>query len=122
MRPFRLESSVVTFSVAAVVLVLAAAFDLHRSLPRELAGNGSTQPVRHEPLRQKGIVAWALAGGLVLAVELWELFHVPRSLYPTLSSLANELVGPGHRVGRGVAFVCWGLCGLVVASRPRRQA
>jgi hypothetical protein len=67
-------------------------------------------------------MAWMLAGGLVLAVELWELFHSPRASYPTLSSLANEVIGPGHQAARAVAFVCWALCGLIVSSRPRRRA
>jgi len=66
-----------------------------------------------------GTVAWASAMLLFLAVELWEFAHHPRSLYPTLSSMANDLLGPGHRVARAVAFVCWGACGFLIASRPR---
>jgi len=62
-----------------------------------------------------------LATGLALAVELWELFHSPRNLYPTLSSLANEVIGPGHRIGRALAFVCWGAVGLAMAASPRTR-
>jgi hypothetical protein len=82
----------------------------------------SVGPVRDTALRSWGALAWLLATLLVVAVELWELFHSPRSLYPTLSSLANAVIGPGHRVGRAAAFVCWGACGLIVVSRPRRCA
>jgi len=73
-------------------------------------------------LRLRGVIAWALAALVVVVVELWELFHAPRSAYPTLSSLMNEVIGPGHRVARAAAFLCWGACGLVVASRSERPA
>jgi hypothetical protein len=73
-------------------------------------------------LRLRGTITWLLAVLLALAVELWELFHAPRSSYPTLSSLANEVLGPGHRIARAAAFMCWGACGLIVASRPGRRS
>jgi hypothetical protein len=117
MAPFGLESSVVTFAVAAGTLGLSAALQSWPSI-------GLDQPVSRpltstdSSLRSWGTFAWVLAGGLVLAVELWELFHSPRSAYPTLSSLANYVIGPGHRLGRASGFVCWALCGLVVSSRP----
>ena len=139
MPPFRVESSAVTLSVAAAMLVVSAllarrdsrALDLTvrepnlglppvqardsvaSRLPAETTGNTS--------LRLRGTIAWLLAALVVVAVELWELFHSPRSAYPTLSSLANDVLGPGHRVARAVAFLCWGVCGLVVASRPGRR-
>jgi len=88
-------------------------------------GTGASAPhawVRDRSLRLRGSLAWLLAVLFGLAVELWELAQSPRRLHPTLSSLLNDLVGPGHRLGRAAAFVCWGACGFVVASRGRRRA
>lgn len=121
MRPFELESTAVTFSAAAVIVLLGALSWRDGEL---LAARGEpeAQLGRGTGLRRWGNLAWALAIALALAVELWELFHLPRSSYPTLSSLANEVIGPGHRVGRALAFVCWALGGLVLASRPRSRA
>ena len=70
-------------------------------------------------LRLYGILAWSLAMALAVAVEMWELLHSPRSRYPTLSSLANDVIGPGHRPGRAIAFFCWAAVGLILTSRPR---
>jgi polyferredoxin len=117
MAPFGLSSSVVTFSVAAAVLSLSAISTRRwRSEPSLAPQSPVGTPAR---LRGYGLAAWVLVAGLVVAVELWELFHSPRSFYPTLSSLANGLIGPGHRIGRAAAFVCWAVCGLVVSERPR---
>jgi len=121
MHPFGIESSTVTFLVAAALLVVGFALDHQRVLEPELSECDAFRPARDTSLRFRGMVTWVLAVGFVIAVELWELFHSPRSLYPTLSSLANDIIGPGHRVGRAVAFVCWGICGPIVASRPRRR-
>jgi len=121
LAPFGAASSVVTFSVAAVLIALGAAGNISTGLVTPPDGE-SLVAVGDTSLRRSGTVAWLLAGGLVLAVELWELFHSPRRLYPTLSSLANEVVGPGHRVGRAVAFVLWGACGLLITGRARRRS
>jgi hypothetical protein len=122
MRPFGLGSSVVTFAAAGAVLGLGTAIDRRRSRLPARGGPRPTRLVGEGSLALRGLVAWGLAAGLVLAVELWELFHTPRALYPTLSSLANDVVGPGHRFARTAAFICWGACGVLVASRPRRRA
>ena len=119
MPPFGIESSAVTFSVAAAMLAASAVLAQKYSPALDLPGRAS---LRDASLRLRGAVAWSLAALVALAVELWELFHTPRSLHPTLSSLANEVLGPGHRVVRTAAFVCWGACGLVVSSRSRRHA
>ncbi len=142
MPPFGVESSAATFCVAAAMLA-ASAVVTHRSSPafdlrvRESKAGQPFVPAldraparAHAPgetigdtsLRLQGMIAWLLAVLLALAVELWELFHAPRSSYPTLSSLANEVLGPGHRVARAAAFMCWGACGLIVASRPGRRS
>jgi hypothetical protein len=146
MPPFGIESSAVTFSVAATVLAMSAVL-AHRSSPaldwrvREASFGQSpdraptpdraaarlparlpAEAIRDTSMRLSGTIAWMLAALVFVAVELWELFHAPRSTYPTLSSLANEVLGPGHRVVRAVAFMCWGACGLIVPSRPSRRA
>ena len=101
MRPFTLESATVTFSVAAVVLVAGA---LYRHLSRPAPGTvapvaqGGGPSSREAPLNVVGSLAWLLAILLALGVELWEFAHGPRSLHPTLSSLLNDVLGPGHRV------------------------
>ena len=132
MAPFGVESSAFTFSVAAAMLAVSAvaghahsqAFDLRvrgPNLGRRRDGASvppSADASADTSLVERGVVAWLLAVLLFVAVELWELFHVPRSTYPTLSSLVNEVLGPGHRVARAAAFVCWAACGLIVSSRP----
>ncbi len=128
MPPFTVESAAVTFSVAAVVLVAGVLFR-HPSLPglEQVAPLPQVAPVVHDghaphpgeaPLRALGSLAWLFAILFAVGVELWELAHGPRRLYPTLSSLLNDVLGPGHRLVRAAAFVCWGACGLVIASRP----
>jgi len=119
MRPFSVATSVFTFSVAAAVLATGALAARRKTQvgPTDIE---LSRQVTETSLRMRGVVAWTLATGLVVAVELWELFHSPRAHYPTLSSLANEVIGPGHRVERTAAFVCWGAVGLVLASRPRQ--
>ena len=127
--PFGVEANVVTFSAAAAILAVSAALARWRRPPppgREGEVNqgrpGRPTAASDTSGRLPGLVAWALAALLIVAVELWELFHAPRSAYPTLSSLANEVLGPGHRVARAAAFVCWGACGMVVGRRPRRRS
>ncbi len=132
MPPFGVESSAATFSVAAAMLAASAVLT-HRSSPAfDLRVRGPNLGRRRDgapvppsadasadtSLVERGVVAWLLAVLLFVAVELWELFHVPRSTYPTLSVLVNEVLGPGHRVARAAAFVCWAACGLIVSSRP----
>jgi hypothetical protein len=110
LAPFRFGSSAVTFSVAAAVLATSAVCGRMR------------RPVPDPPGRLlPGTLAWLSAALFGLAVELWELLHGPRHLYPTLSSIANDVIGPGHRIARATAFVCWGACGFIVASRPGRR-
>lgn len=127
--PFGVEANVVTFSAATVMLAVSAALARWQRPPlawREGEVNrgqpGPPTAARDTSWRLPGLVAWLLTALLVVAVELWELFHAPRSAYPTLSSLANEVLGPGHRVARGAAFLCWGACGLVVGRRPGRRS
>ena len=116
--PFHAGSSVLLFSVAAAVLATGAvaARSARGRAPASGAG-GSTA----RDLSVPGTIAWLSAGLFALAVELWEFAHSPRPSFPTLSSLANDVVGPGHRIARTAAFVCWGAAGLVVASRARRR-
>lgn len=121
MAPFGFESSAVTLSVAAVTIATGA-LSGRRNRALERGEEETRRQLADASLRLSGILAWMLAAGLGVAVELWELFNSPRSRYPTLSSLANEVVGPGHRIGRAIAFVCWGVVGLILASRPRPQS
>lgn len=144
LAPFGIGSSAVTFSAAAAVLA-ASAICGRRSRPAPeappqeaglpapgtLATDRSTHPDERVPrapgraegpsLGWRGGLAWLLAALLALAVELWELFHSPRHLYPTLSSLANEVVGPGHRLARAAAFLCWGALGFILATGSRQR-
>lgn len=65
--------------------------------------------------RSGGYVVWI---ALILALGAWELnalFRSPRSMYPTLSSLAD--VGLGHHAVRAAAFVVWLAAGWVLARR-----
>ena len=135
MAPFAIESSAVTFAVAAAMLGLGAvlarrgnaALDsgepgpLRSRFSKPAATGPVTTALGDTTLRTGGVIAWLVAVALLVAVELWQLSHVPRSTYPTLSSLANEVLGPGHRVARAAAFVCWAGCGLIVVSRPSRR-
>ncbi len=127
--PFGIEANVVTFSAAAAMLGLGAALARwRRPPPAWLKGEanpgraGAPTVTGGTSWRVPGLVAWSVAVLFVVAVELWELSHGARSAYPTLSSLANEVLGPGHRVARAAAFVCWGACGLVVGRRPSRRS
>jgi len=120
MRPFGLESSLWTFSVAACVVAAGTVLSALGKVPS--SASGGELNASESSLRGRGTTAWLLAVGLVISVELWQLVHHPRALYPTLSSLANEVIGPGHRLARAVAFVCWGVFGLFVSSRPRRRS
>jgi hypothetical protein len=137
MAPFGAGSSAVTFSAAAVVLASAVAFAHLKGAaapsaqprPSEANRRRSARPnsevagAKEEAcFRRRGRLAWLSAGLIALAVELWELAQRPRHLHPTLSSLANEVLGPGHRVVRAMAFVCWGTAGLVLASPPKHRA
>jgi hypothetical protein len=121
LRPFGLASSLFTFSVAAGVLLVGAICSTQWPSAPDPVRPSMPPESRGHSLRLIGATAWSLAGSLVVAVELWELFHSPRRSYPTLSSLANELIGPGHRAARSVAFVCWALCGLALSARPRHR-
>lgn len=123
--PFGVESSAVTLAAGAVVLLAASTMEGRRraglfvvDAPTQLGRGMRRVDATDLSLRVPGIIAWSAGALLALGVELWELFHSPRSLYPTLSSMANEVVGYGHHIGRAVAFVCWGACGLLLASRP----
>jgi len=124
MQPFTVESATVTFSVAAVVLVAGALFGHVTHPARDTippgapATYGGAPHSRGASLRVIGWLAWFLAITLAVGVELWEFAHGPRRLYPTLSSLVNDVLGPGHRLVRAAAFACWGTCGFVIASRP----
>lgn len=143
--PFSVESSVFTFSTAGALLLVSAVLPrANRRLLESsrapspspagasesygraggahaagLGDHGRAEVMRDDSLRLRGVFAWLVSGSLLVGVELWELFHSPRSLYPTLSSITNEVLGPGHRVARAAAFVCWGACGVFVASRPK---
>ena len=121
MRPFTLRATTFTFSAAAAIVALGAFSSRGGGLR---SGGIETRSARTGAtgLGRWGSSAWVLAVAFAVAVELWELFHLPRSSYPTLSSIANAVIGPGHRVGRALAFVCWALCGLVLSARPRRRA
>jgi len=129
MAPFHFGSSFATLAVGGCLLVAGAATS-HSVAGSRYALGGDMQPASSVGLgatrgpalpsrRSWGFASWSMAGGFALFVELWELFHSPRSLYPTLSSLANEVIGPGHRLARTVAFVCWGVGCLAVASLGR---
>lgn len=137
MAPFGVESSAVTFSAAAVVLASAtalvrrkdaASLDAQRpsgeARRRMFARDNATAVGARADvsLRRQGLLAWSSAGLLALAVEMWELAQKPRHLHPTLSSLANEVLGPGHRVVRALAFALWGAAGFALASPPKSRA
>ncbi|MGD0439466.1 MAG: hypothetical protein ABSB52_02455 [Acidimicrobiales bacterium] len=129
LTPLRAEANAVTFSAAAAILALSAVGghlsgreQQMRDREPKLAGPRHSLGARDTSWRPGGFIAWSGAALLVVAVELWELFHSPRSAYPTLSSLANEVIGPGHRPARAAAFVCWGALGFLVAARPGRRS
>jgi len=66
------------------------------------------------PRRESGwVLPWVLWGALVVAFELFELFHLPRPAYPTLSYLANKGI-LRSRVVRALAEVTWVVLGWMI--------
>jgi hypothetical protein len=99
-RPFT-EPADVAAAVAGVTVLVVA---------------GLTRPdaatVRRRPV---GTRWWALLAGLVVALELVELFAGDRSGHPTLSSLALPVLATWP--GRSLAYALWLLLGAALA-RP----
>ncbi|HEX3908578.1 MAG TPA: hypothetical protein VHW92_11670 [Mycobacteriales bacterium] len=98
-RPFTVAADVAAAIAGVTVLVVAA-------LTR------STGPARPRPA---GARWWALLAGLVVVVELVELFAGDRGSHPTLSSLAAPVLAAW--LGRSVAYALWLLFGVALARR-----
>lgn len=61
------------------------------------------------------VVVWSVVAGVVVAWELFALFHGPRSVYPTISSL--YVAAAKLRLVRAVAFSGWMALGVWIARR-----
>lgn len=98
-RPFTPTADAVTAVPLAVVAVAAAVQIRRRPLS---SGAPSAQPIRR-------VVPWIV---IVAAITGWELYCFgsnPRSAYPTLSSLLDQL--DSTHLGRSAVFVLWLLLG-----------
>ena len=72
MAPFGFESSAVTLSVAAATIATGA-LSGRRKTALEPVEEETRRQLADASLRLSGILAWMLAAGLGVAVELWEL-------------------------------------------------
>ncbi len=98
-RPFTLPADVAAAAAGVTVLAVAAL----------------TRPARADRPRPVGMRWWALLAGLVVALELVELFAGGRGSHPTLSSLAAPLLAAW--IGRSLAYALWLLFGVSLARR-----
>ena len=122
-RPFTWPIRIAT-SIPAVVLLVLGARDRRPRLPlrtwfaswRLTTGDQQTaRPLWRGVVWRGGTMVWTL---LIVAVAAWELMarlHLPRSLYPTLSSLSGSATRV-HAV-RFLAFVLWLLFGRDLLRR-----
>jgi hypothetical protein len=96
---------VVAMVIAQIVLIVG-----RRRFPR----------AERVPSPRKAFVAWIAVAAAVIAVELYTYLGHPRSAYPTLSSLSDEL---SHwRVAKAGLFVAWLALGWLFLSGSRRRA
>lgn len=104
------------FSAGATVAVLAfgtaeiavAEARRRRRRPHRPSGAGR-QPV----LPRFAYVPWVLSIAGLAAWELFELFSLPRSAHPTISSMVDPLLA--HHLLRGLAFAAWAWLGWELA-------
>jgi hypothetical protein len=104
-RPFTLAEEVMVAIPAIVVLVAA-----WRPRPS----------VVEHPVMRSSRGSAALWLGLVVVAFAWELFAYfssPREDHPTLSVIADEVMGV--RLGRAVVFLMWIALGCALVMRPR---
>ncbi len=114
----------VTTAATSVVVVAVATFRRRSRHGRGSGGGKGGRNTRVEQLgptsgavRVTGTLAWVGVAAAFVGWELAELFRLPRSAHPTLSSLTQPYVGPGHYVARAAAFVAWAAIGWVLARR-----
>ncbi len=97
-----------TFTLGADVLVGAGILVLLLRVMRHSRKTGES------PREQGTLLPWIVWGFLVVAFELFEVFHLPRPANPTLSYLANKGILQS-RVVRFLAEVAWmGLGWMIV--------
>ena len=109
-----------TATTAATALVVVAAATWRRRVQGGARPGGGGTERRERPsgaLRAAGALAWAGAAAALVAWELAEYFRLPRSAHPTLSSLAQPYIGPGHHAARAAAFAVWAAAGWFLARR-----
>lgn len=121
LAPFRAPSTALTLAAGAGLVAFGLLAD-RMGAPAPEPVPERTGPVAGNALAGIGVAAWTAAVSYAVAVELWEYLQSPRRLHPTLSSLANVVLGPGHRPLRAAAFVAWGIGCVVLARRPRRRS
>lgn len=107
LRPFTIPALVVT--LAAGGAALAAGRRLAPLREPEDAGRGA------RTASPAGLGWWAAAAAALAALELAAFLQLPRSAYPTLSSLANAVFD--SHVVRWAAFVVWLAAGVGIARR-----
>jgi len=78
-------------------------------------GHGTASLRSGPPLTSRTVVVWGAVIGAAVAWELFALFHLPRHLYPTFSSLyvaASRLLAV-----RVVAFAAWLALGIWIVRQ-----
>jgi hypothetical protein len=62
-----------------------------------------------------GRIAWGAVIGIALGWELYAYAHQPRTSYPTMSSVMNEL--DGSHIARALALMLWLALGWDLVQR-----
>lgn len=81
-------------------------------------GRQERQPVRDEPARW--LLGWAVLAVATFVWEMRELFARPRSAYPTLSSIGDDLLR-SSRLVHVAAFALWLAVGCWLGRWPLRR-
>lgn len=103
LRPFTVPMDAAVAFPAAVIAVLA--------------GRGPA-PLRR-PTRPKEAWPWAALFGLLVLVELTAYLSSSRAAHPTLSSMADALMGT--HIGRSATMVAWLAVGVDLFAVRRRR-
>jgi hypothetical protein len=109
-HPFTTAADVVTAVPLGAAVVVA--------LRRIRSGSGSPLAPAAIGRRVPAVSGWLMWGAVIAVVGGWELYclaNLPRSRYPTLSSLIDML--DSTRVGKALAFAAWLALGWYLAWR-----
>lgn len=102
-------------AVSVPALLLVGALVGERLMPARGPWQVRPVPVEH-PSEGRSSAVWIGLVALALAVELASYFHPgPRSLYPTFSSIADDVLA--HRPLEAAAFLGWLVGGWYLVTR-----